>query len=62
MIMENIPCMSQITNCFEFPLDHNVLQKFDDSGQPTRMELHRITRKADGSPMEEQVAVVPWPA
>ena len=35
---------------------------FDDSGQPTKLELHLVTRKADGSPMEEQMAVVPWPA
>ncbi|GEM_PF-3861237 len=30
--------------------------------QLAKLELHLITRKADGSPMEGQVAVVPWPA
>ena len=35
---------------------------FDDAGYTTKIELHLITRKADNSAMEEQVAVVDWPA
>jgi len=35
---------------------------FDDAGNSTKVELHLITRKADNSAMEEQVAVVPWPS
>lgn len=35
---------------------------FNDTGEPTQLELHLVTRKADGSAMEEQVTVVPWPA
>ena len=34
----------------------------DQSGNPTALEVHLITRKADGAPMEEQVATIPWPA
>jgi hypothetical protein len=35
---------------------------FDDSVNPTHIEIHVITRKADGSPTDEQVAKIDWPA
>jgi len=33
----------------------------DSNGKPSALELHLITRKADQSAREEQVATVPWP-
>lgn len=30
--------------------------------KPTHVEIHLVTRKADGSPMEEQVARFDWPS
>ena len=35
---------------------------YDESGAPSKLEVHLITRKANGSAMPEQVATVPWPA
>jgi hypothetical protein len=35
---------------------------FDDSKNPTHIEMHVITRKADGSPTEKKVAKFDWPA
>jgi hypothetical protein len=34
---------------------------FDPSLKPTRVDLHLVVRRADGSPTEEQVATFPWP-
>ncbi len=34
----------------------------DENGNPSAIEVHLITRKADGSAMEEKVAVAAWPA
>jgi hypothetical protein len=34
---------------------------FDDSKNPTRIEIHLVTRKADGSASEKQVAKIDWP-
>lgn len=34
----------------------------DGDGNPTALEIHLITRKADHSARDEQVATVPWPA
>lgn len=31
-------------------------------GNPTAVEMHLVTRKPDGSAMEEVIASVPWPA
>jgi hypothetical protein len=33
----------------------------DGDGKPTALELHLITRKADGSARDEKVVTVPWP-
>lgn len=33
----------------------------DDNGKPSSIEVHLITRNADGSAREEQVAAVDWP-
>jgi hypothetical protein len=33
----------------------------DSDGKPSALEVHLITRKADGSAREEQVATIPWP-
>lgn len=35
---------------------------FDDAGNPIKLEVHLVTRKADNSATEEQVAVVSWPS
>jgi len=35
---------------------------FDESKAPTHIEIHVVTRKADGSPTEKQVAKFDWPA
>lgn len=35
---------------------------FDESKNPTHIEIHVVTRKADGSPTEKQVAKFDWPA
>lgn len=35
---------------------------FDERGNPTALEVHLITRKADRSPMQEQSVRVPWPS
>jgi len=35
---------------------------FDGSLKPTRVDMHLVVRKADGSAREEQVASFPWPA
>ena len=35
---------------------------FDNSKKPTHVEIHLVTRKADGSPTEKQVAKIDWPA
>jgi hypothetical protein len=32
----------------------------DDSGSPIQIEIHLIIRKADGAPLAEQTATVPW--
>ncbi len=34
----------------------------DDLGKPFALEVHLITRKADHSAREEQVASIPWPS
>jgi hypothetical protein len=34
---------------------------FDDSQNPTHVEMHLVTRKADGTPTEKQVARIEWP-
>jgi hypothetical protein len=34
---------------------------FDDKGSPTAIEIHLITRNADGSAMDEIVETVQWP-
>ena len=35
---------------------------FDGELRPERVTMHLVTRKADGSPTEEQVVEFPWPA
>lgn len=40
-------------------VEHRVY--FDPSLAPTRVEMHVVTRKADGSPYEKKVARFPWP-
>ena len=35
---------------------------FDESKNPTHIEMHVVTRKADGSPTEKQMAKIDWPA
>lgn len=40
-------------------VEHRVY--FDPSLTPTRVEMHVVTRKADGSPFEKKVARFPWP-
>jgi hypothetical protein len=34
----------------------------DGDGNPTALEVHLITRNADSSAKDEQLATVPWPA
>jgi len=34
---------------------------FDQSKKPTHIEIHLVTRKADGSPTDKQVAEIDWP-
>ncbi len=34
----------------------------DQSGKPTALEVHLITRKADGSAKQKEVASIVWPA
>ena len=33
----------------------------DENGKPTEVEIHLVTRKADGSARDKQVASVEWP-
>jgi len=33
----------------------------DERGKPTAMEVHLVTRKADGSAREKEVASIKWP-
>jgi hypothetical protein len=35
---------------------------FNDSRSPTHIEIHVVTRKADGSPADKQMAKFDWPA
>ena len=35
---------------------------FDKSLNPTRVEIHIVTRNVDGSPTEKKVARFKWPA
>lgn len=35
---------------------------FQKAGKPGHVEIHLITRNADGTPKEEKVAAFPWPA
>jgi hypothetical protein len=34
----------------------------DKKGKPTGVEVHLVTRKADGSPRDAEVMAFPWPA
>ena len=34
----------------------------DERGQPTALEVHLVTRKADGSATEPKIARIDWPA
>ncbi len=35
---------------------------FDEAAQPQSIEIHLVTRNADGSPTERQVVAIDWPA